>query len=144
VRIRCSLRPSCRCRGHLHLIIPCDNYESTFDDDNHRQAYRRLLSAATSIERLDFPEPSEVAFFEAGKRVADRCDLLLAVWDGEKARGLGGSGDVVAIRPRSEQGRRDHLACWRQALMDRVLRPGLPGRRTTTDGLVVTVEVTLS
>jgi hypothetical protein len=32
----------------------------------------------------------------AGRTVADRCDLLLAVWDGQPAAGLGGTADVVS------------------------------------------------
>ena len=30
-----------------------------------------------------------MAFFEAGKRVVDESDWLVAVWDGQPARGLG-------------------------------------------------------
>ncbi len=31
----------------------------------------------------------------AGRAVADRSDLLLAVWDGAPAAGLGGTADIV-------------------------------------------------
>jgi hypothetical protein len=31
----------------------------------------------------------------AGAIVADRCERLIAVWDGRPALGLGGTGDVV-------------------------------------------------
>lgn len=48
------------------------------------------------MDTLPFSEPSEEAFYAAGKAVVDACDWLIAVWDGEPARGLGGSADVVA------------------------------------------------
>jgi hypothetical protein len=38
----------------------------------------------------------------AGRVIVERSDTLLAVWDGEAAQGLGGTGDLVA--------RRSHLA----------------------------------
>jgi len=56
------------------------------------------------VDTLAFREPSEEAFFAAGKAVVDACDWLIAVWDGEPARGLGGSADVVAYA--RNQGRR--------------------------------------
>ena len=33
---------------------------------------------------------------DAGKVVVDRSSVLLAVWDGQPSRGLGGTADVVA------------------------------------------------
>ena len=37
-------------------------------------------------------EPSPV-----GRYVLDRCDVLVAVWDGQPARGRGGTADIVAM-----------------------------------------------
>jgi hypothetical protein len=44
---------------------------------------------------LDFAEPTEKAFYEAGKEVVNRSEILIAVWDGKAARGLGGTADIV-------------------------------------------------
>ncbi len=82
--------------GRLHAVIPCQGYASTFGDEATRQEFQRLLSAAHEVTELPFSEPSEEAFMAAGRTVADRCDLLLAVWDGQPAAGLGGTADVVA------------------------------------------------
>lgn len=57
--------------------------------------FRALLARAERVETLGHPEPTEDAFFHAGRRVADLAEVLVAVWDGEPARGLGGTGDVV-------------------------------------------------
>lgn len=80
--------------GQLHVVIPCANYESTFDTEG-RVRYADLLSRSTSSETLAFPSPTEEAFMAAGRAVADRADLLLAVWDGAPAAGQGGTADVV-------------------------------------------------
>jgi hypothetical protein len=45
---------------------------------------------------LAFASPSEQAFWTAGRQIVDGSDLLIAIWDGQEARGLGGTGDVVS------------------------------------------------
>lgn len=82
--------------GSVDVIVPCRNYESTFNTVRARQLFRSLMSRAESVTTLDFSRPSEAAFLEAGKRIVEGSDVLLAVWDGLPARGLGGTADVVA------------------------------------------------
>lgn len=80
--------------GSLHVVVPASRYETTFDVDGLRE-FRQLLEGASEVENLPYGAPSEEAFFAAGKRVVDLCDVLLAVWDGEPSRGLGGTADIV-------------------------------------------------
>ena len=80
--------------GALHVIVPCKRYEETFRPVD-RGRYARLLDAADRVETLDHPVPSEEAFLDAGHRVTDLCEVLVAVWDGQPARGKGGTADVV-------------------------------------------------
>ena len=84
-----------RAGGNLHVVIPSARYEKTFSADEELTRYETLLNAAAEIERLQFDEPAEEAFFAAGRRVVDLCHTLLAVWDGQPSRGLGGTADVV-------------------------------------------------
>lgn len=78
----------------LEVIVPCAHYESTFSESELRD-YRALLRSAVSVTTLEFGEPCETAFMAAGKAIVDRCDALVAVWDGLPARGYGGTGDVI-------------------------------------------------
>jgi hypothetical protein len=81
--------------GRLHVVIPATGYAATLD--HHAAAsYERLLAAATDTTRLPFPAPNEAAYDAAGRWIAEHSDLLIAVWDGEPARGLGGTADAVA------------------------------------------------
>jgi hypothetical protein len=80
--------------GSLEAVIPSTAYESTFLGPA-LGSYKRLLSKATRVHQLPFDAPSEEAFFAAGRYVVDNSDRIIAVWDGEKAAGLGGTGDVV-------------------------------------------------
>jgi hypothetical protein len=89
--------------GELRVVIPCHGYSATFTAPQDLDKYRRLLADATDVVELDYPRPSEKAFFAAGRRVVDMSDELLAIWDGKPARGLGGTADVVAYA--REQGK---------------------------------------
>jgi len=84
-----------RLGGKLHVVIPCDKYEKTFEENSAYQKYKNLLSKADEIEVLKNPEPSEDAYFEAGRRIVDMTQELIAIWDGCEARGKGGTADVV-------------------------------------------------
>lgn len=90
--------------GRLHAIIPCSGYESAFTEPHAVATFRELLSASSEIETLPHDQPSERAFLEAGHRVVELADLLVAVWDGQKARGIGGTADIVSFaRERSRE-----------------------------------------
>lgn len=96
-------------RSQLIVIVPCDDYESTFDNDHDLIAYRRLLKAATKIVHLPFTQPSEQAYWAAGKRIVDMADILVAVWDGLPAGGLGGTADIVHY---AEQRSKEIVRIW--------------------------------
>lgn len=93
-----------RVGGDLRVVIPCEDYLKTFQSASDRRRYRALLEQAVRVDTLPFPEPSEEAFFVAGKAVVEASDWLIAIWDGERARGLGGTADVVDYA--TELGRR--------------------------------------
>jgi hypothetical protein len=81
--------------GRLHAVVPCADYESTFSRPEDVATYFQLLDAAYLRTELDYPAPTDDAFMAGGRAVADGCDLLLAIWDGKPAGGLGGTADVV-------------------------------------------------
>lgn len=84
-----------RIGGHLDVIIPCRNYDAVFKNDDALEHYRALLEQARNIDILPYDEPSEDAFFEAGRQIVQSSDRLVAIWDGERAEGTGGTADVV-------------------------------------------------
>ncbi len=89
-----------RLGGDLVVVVPSDNYEASFELSKDRTRFEVLLDQSLATVRLDYDEPSEDAFFAAGRRVVDLCDLLVAVWDGLPAQGRGGTADVVAYARR--------------------------------------------
>jgi hypothetical protein len=82
--------------GSLHVVVPATKYRDAFDDEAAQRGYDELYAKATYFKRLDFTDSTEHAHMEGGKAVVDRVEVLIAVWDGLPARGLGGTADVVA------------------------------------------------
>jgi hypothetical protein len=81
--------------GALEVVLPFPEYESTFTEACGRQEYANLLKHASKIEVLEKVGSDEDAYLASGKRMVDKSELVLAVWDGKPAAGRGGTGDVV-------------------------------------------------
>jgi hypothetical protein len=81
--------------GELSVIVPSKRYEQTFASPEDLANYHRLLSVAASTIELNHGDPSEAAYWDAGKQILEQADVVLAVWDGHPAAGLGGTADVV-------------------------------------------------
>jgi len=88
--------------NRLHVLIPCKKYELTHQDAD-LLLYQRFLVQAENVEMFPFELPCEEAFFYAGQRLVDHSDLLIAVWDGKRADGVGGTADVVAYARKSDK-----------------------------------------
>lgn len=80
--------------SRLISVIPFERYEDVFEGDSRRM-YRFMRDHSEQVN-LSLNLPQEQAFLEAGKYVADRCELLVALWDGQPAEGVGGTADIVA------------------------------------------------
>ena len=80
------------------LPLPRTDYEADFADPTSLHEFRLLLARATGVVELDAVAGSErsAAYQRAGRRILAEADLLLAVWDGEAARGPGGTAEMVA------------------------------------------------
>jgi hypothetical protein len=85
-----------RLGGRLEAILPFRGYGQRFSEGPERAEYQELLARAASRQILRRSGTDEEGYFEAGKQVVDASDLLIAVWDGHPARGIGGTADIVA------------------------------------------------
>jgi hypothetical protein len=79
--------------GSIEAVLPFPDYERKLQDDE-RHEHRRLLDRASLVTTLQRCGTDEECYFEAGKRVVDLADLVIAVWDGKPAKGLGGTADI--------------------------------------------------
>lgn len=78
------------------LPLEAEDYERDFADETSVAEFRALLASAVGVHRVAPAATREDAYLAAGLAVLDRSDALLAVWDGEGARGTGGTAEIVA------------------------------------------------
>ena len=79
------------------LVLPFP--KSRFRRDFSPADWQRILpliGKAASVEEIAGGESADGAYMRAGILTADRADIMVVVWDGKPAAGLGGTGDVVA------------------------------------------------
>lgn len=84
--------------GVLHALLPLTpvDYEHDFATEASRAEFRALCARAVAVEVAPAQASRGQAYLAAGQEAVERCDIVLAVWDGQPARGVGGTADVVA------------------------------------------------
>lgn len=82
--------------GSLEAVLPFAGYDTTFENPEDATQFRELLARCRVVTTLTFTHTKEQSYLLAGKYIADHSELLVAVWDGKPAAGLGGTGDVVS------------------------------------------------
>lgn len=84
----------------LQAVLPFarDYYRSTLTDDDARESFDALLQRSDRVLELPGEEGHEPeGYAMVGRATVAHCDLLIAVWDGLKPRGRGGTGEVVEL-----------------------------------------------
>jgi hypothetical protein len=85
--------------ARLEIALPMDaeEYAKDFQSEASKQEFRYLLARARDNDRWQAPDglEREQAYERAGRYVVDRCDALIAIWDGEQSRGRGGTAEIV-------------------------------------------------
>lgn len=81
--------------GILDVVLPSRRYREGLCPAE-RAAVDRLIARARHVRCMAFPESTSEAHMATGRALVDAADVLVAVWDGRPARGVGGTGDVVA------------------------------------------------
>jgi len=87
-------------RPHARLLVPLPlpqaEYLTDFATAESKGEFLALLDRADEVVQLPPAGTRERAYEAAGRYVVERCDVLLAVWDGRDAQGQGGTGGIVA------------------------------------------------
>ncbi len=87
-------------RGHpLQIVLPfpVERFQQDFAERPKEWAYARsVIEDAVALDVVAPAQTTGDAYMEAGVRTVDRADIVIAVWDGEPAKGTGGTGDVIA------------------------------------------------
>jgi hypothetical protein len=86
----------------LEGILPFrqEEYERDFESTESRAEFHDLLSRAAEVLELagsrQNRETRQAAYSAAGRSLLEKSRVLLAVWDGRRGRGKGGTAEVIA------------------------------------------------
>ena len=101
-------------KERANLIVPMpfnqERYMEDFDTESKKE-FLEYLKIAKSV--IEVENTQGCNYKSVGVYVADKCDILLALWDGTFNAKSGGTGDIVAYA--REQGKDVvHLLCERE------------------------------
>jgi len=77
------------------LPFPVEEYSRDFETAESMGEFGRLLAQAEEVLVLPPVATRNEAYAGVGSYIADRCDALIALWDGQGAQGQGGTAEVV-------------------------------------------------
>lgn len=80
---------------HALLPLPAAEFRGDFSPEEWRET-EALLSRAEQVRVITENGSREDAYLDCGMETVNDSDVLLALWDGEPARGKGGTADVIA------------------------------------------------
>lgn len=92
-------------RNRLEVALPLapDDYLEDFKSEGSRREFHEMLRSASDVWQGPPEDGRDAAYERAGRHVVDRCDVLIALWDGEAARGRGGTAESVAFARRRQR-----------------------------------------
>jgi hypothetical protein len=91
------------CALEALLPMPQEEYEKDFTTHESKREFRELLAQSQRVTvtecgaPLDDPNYRQKSYLRVGEETVARCDILIALWDGEPSRGIGGTADIVAL-----------------------------------------------
>jgi hypothetical protein len=85
--------------SNAHLVallpFPVEDYVEDFSTPEFVRAFRDLYRQADQVIELPGNQAREDAYVTLGRALLDACDILIGIWDGEPARGRGGTAEIV-------------------------------------------------
>jgi hypothetical protein len=78
------------------LPLPVEEFQKDFDDLGWTRV-EQALSKAASVEVTGGDQPREECYYECGIETVLQSQVLLALWNGVPAEGLGGTEDIVTF-----------------------------------------------
>ena len=85
-------------RVEFLAVLPFEEnrFLNTFSNDKYKLIAQNLLRSAKKILLPSQPN-AELSYRAVGEYIVEHADLLIAIWDGKEAQGIGGAGEVVSL-----------------------------------------------
>ncbi len=81
--------------GTFEVVLPAQDYRSSMAGTASAREFEELVQAADHVRTMPFAESGRQAYLAASEDMLQRCDLLLAAWDGRPSRRAGDTADVI-------------------------------------------------
>lgn len=91
-----------RNQASLVVVLPlaAEDYRQDFSSPDSQQEFDHMLSLAQEVIQMPPESSREAAYSAAGRYIVEHSDVLIAVWDGAPAQGVGGTAEVVSLARR--------------------------------------------
>ncbi|GAA2618754.1 hypothetical protein [Streptomyces axinellae] len=86
--------------GRIEVVVPAEQYREGLPE-SHRATYDELLARASEVHHTGMRASTSQAHMAGSEILVGLVDRLVAVWDGQPARGYGGTADVVTYARRT-------------------------------------------
>ncbi|MFI9718557.1 hypothetical protein ACIHFE_02725 [Streptomyces sp. NPDC052396] len=86
--------------GRIEVVVPADEYRDGLPSWHH-ETYDALLRRASDVHHTGLIQSNSQAHMAGSELLVGLVDEVLAIWDGQPARGFGGTADVVAYADRT-------------------------------------------
>ncbi|MGW7002306.1 hypothetical protein ACWGCW_05620 [Streptomyces sp. NPDC054933] len=80
--------------GRVEIVVPAKKYRKSLPEWHHAH-YDDLMRRASDVHETGLAESDSNAHMVGSEVLVGLVDKLIAVWDGQPARGYGGTADVV-------------------------------------------------
>jgi 8-oxo-dGTP pyrophosphatase MutT (NUDIX family) len=80
----------------VEAVIPSEDYETHYAPGAERATYQRLLQHCRRLHLQPFSTHTDDAYLAAGQWIVDQSDIVLLIWNGQPAKGRGGTADIAA------------------------------------------------
>ncbi|MFF5304777.1 hypothetical protein ACFY5F_36015 [Streptomyces sp. NPDC013161] len=80
--------------GRIEVVVPATEYRDGLPDWHHPE-FDDLMKRASDVHRTGLTASTSEAHQAGSEILVGLSDRLIAVWDGQPARGYGGTADVV-------------------------------------------------
>lgn len=87
----------CPHENEMQAVLPLkkEDYMNDFKTTESKEEFLDLLNRTEEVKNLPETPTRKDAYLQVGEYVVDKCDVLIAIWDGEPSRGKGGTADII-------------------------------------------------
>lgn len=81
--------------GAIEVILPARDYRENKVKPDNRKQFEDLYARAARVHVMPHATADRAAYADAGEALISGVDAMVAVWDGARPDGRGGTGDTV-------------------------------------------------